>query len=77
MKICILPKCKNIKIGPVSIENFMRMPLNDLLGDIKVATLQRRVGKTFELDEIMEAHRTMKNNQAGEEIVVLTKGKRR
>jgi hypothetical protein len=55
----------------------MRMPLNDLLGDIKVATLQRRVGKTFELDEIMEAHRTMKNNQAGEEIVVLTKGKRR
>jgi NADPH:quinone reductase-like Zn-dependent oxidoreductase len=31
-----------------------------------------QVGKTFQLDEIVEAHRYMEENKAGGKIVVLT-----
>ncbi|MGR3344742.1 MAG: zinc-binding dehydrogenase, partial [Paracoccaceae bacterium] len=44
----------------------------ELLTDIKAGLLPLRIGKTFSLDEIVEAHRTMENNTAGGKIVVLT-----
>ena len=53
-------------------EDFMRTPLNDLAGQIEAGTLHIQVGKTFHLDEIVEAHRLMEENKAGGKIVVLT-----
>src|SRR6202453_3542713 len=53
-------------------EDFMRTPLNDLAKQIEAGTLQIQVGKTFHLDEIVEAHRLMGENKAGGKIVVLT-----
>jgi NADPH:quinone reductase-like Zn-dependent oxidoreductase len=53
-------------------EDFMRTPLDELAGQIAAGTLHVQVGKTFRLDEIVEAHRFMEENKAGGKIVVLT-----
>jgi NADPH:quinone reductase-like Zn-dependent oxidoreductase len=53
-------------------EDFMRMPLEDLVEQIAAGTLRVQIGKTFHLDEIVEAHRCMEENKAGGKIVVLT-----
>ena len=53
-------------------EDFMRMPLEDMVEQIAAGTLRVQIGKTFHLDEIVEAHRCMEENKAGGKIVVLT-----
>ena len=53
-------------------EDFMRTPLEELAKQIVAGTLPIQVGKTFPLDEIVEAHRCMEENKAGGKIVVLT-----
>jgi NADPH:quinone reductase-like Zn-dependent oxidoreductase len=53
-------------------EDFMAMPLEELVAQIGAETLRVQVGKTFRLDEIVEAHRCMEENRAGGKIVVLT-----
>jgi NADPH:quinone reductase-like Zn-dependent oxidoreductase len=53
-------------------DDFMRTPLNDLARQIEAGTLHIEAGKTFRLDEIVEAHRLMEENKAGGKIVVLT-----
>src|SRR5271163_3900385 len=53
-------------------EDFMRTPLEELVEQIAAGTLHVQVGKTFHLDEIVEAHRCMEENKAGGKIVVLT-----
>ena len=53
-------------------EDFMHTPLNDLAKQIEAGTLHIQVGKTFHMDEIVEAHRLMEENKAGGKIVVLT-----
>jgi NADPH:quinone reductase-like Zn-dependent oxidoreductase len=52
-------------------EDFMRTPIEDLVEQIAGGTLRVQVGKTFHLDEIVEAHRCMEENKAGGKIVVL------
>jgi NADPH:quinone reductase-like Zn-dependent oxidoreductase len=53
-------------------EDFMRTPLQDLVEKIAVGTLRVQVGRTFHLDEIVDAHRCMEENKAGGKIVVLS-----
>ena len=53
-------------------EDFMRTPLEDLTQQIAAGTLHVQMGKTFRLDEIVNAHRCMEQNQAGGKIVILT-----
>ena len=53
-------------------EDFMLTPLEELVEQIAAGTLHVQVGKTFHLDEIVEAHRCMEENKAGGKIVVLT-----
>jgi NADPH:quinone reductase-like Zn-dependent oxidoreductase len=53
-------------------EDFMAMPLEELVEQIAAGTLKVQVGRTFRLDEIVEAHRCMEENRAGGKIVVLT-----
>jgi NADPH:quinone reductase-like Zn-dependent oxidoreductase len=50
----------------------MSTPLQDMVEAIEAGTLPVTVGKTFKLEEIVEAHRTMEENKAGGKIVVLT-----
>jgi NADPH:quinone reductase-like Zn-dependent oxidoreductase len=53
------------------VDDFMRMPFDDLLGQVASGQLPVQVGKVFRLDEIVEAHRVMQENKAGGKIVVL------
>jgi NADPH:quinone reductase-like Zn-dependent oxidoreductase len=53
-------------------EDFMRMPLGELVEQIAARTLHIQLGRIFHLDEIVEAHRCMEENKAGGKIVVLT-----
>ena len=50
----------------------MRMPLEDLVEQIAAGGMHIQIGKTFQLNEIVEAHRCMEGNKAGEKNVVLT-----
>jgi NADPH:quinone reductase-like Zn-dependent oxidoreductase len=52
--------------------DFMRTPLNQLAQQVADGTLKIQVGRTFHLDQIVEAHRVMEENTAGGKIVVLT-----
>jgi NADPH:quinone reductase-like Zn-dependent oxidoreductase len=53
-------------------EDFMHMPLEDLVEQVAAGSLQVQVGRVFRLDEIVEAHRYMDENKAGGKIVMLT-----
>ena len=53
-------------------DDFMHMPLEDLVEQVAAGSLQVQVGRVFHLDEIVEAHRCMEENKAGGKIVVLT-----
>jgi NADPH:quinone reductase-like Zn-dependent oxidoreductase len=52
-------------------EDFMRTPLNQLAQEVADGTLKIQIGRTFHLDQIVEAHRVMEENTAGGKIVVL------
>ena len=51
--------------------DFMHMPLQELVDQVAAGALKVQVGKVFHLDEIVEAHRCMEENKAGGKIVVL------
>jgi len=53
-------------------EDFMRMPFQQLVEQVEAGTLHVQIGKTFQLDQIVEAHHSMEENKAGGKIVVLT-----
>jgi NADPH:quinone reductase-like Zn-dependent oxidoreductase len=46
-------------------EDFMLTPFEDLAKKIAAGILRVQIGKTFQLDEIVEAHRCMEENKAG------------
>ena len=53
-------------------EDFMRTPLQELAEQVEAGTLHVQIGKTFQLDQIVEAHRSMEDNRAGGKTVILT-----
>ncbi len=53
-------------------EDFMLTPLDELTQQIASGTLHVQIGRTFRLEQIVEAHRCMEENKAGGKIVVLT-----
>ena len=68
----VIPTAVYFTVYAGESEDFMRTPLNDLANQIEAGTLHIQVGKTFHLDEIVEAHHLMEENKAGGKIVVLT-----
>jgi NADPH:quinone reductase-like Zn-dependent oxidoreductase len=52
--------------------DFMAMPLQELVDEIANRTFPLKIGRVFELNEIVEAHRLMESNNAGGKIVALT-----
>jgi NADPH:quinone reductase-like Zn-dependent oxidoreductase len=68
----VIPTAVSLTTYAGESEDFMRMPLEDLVEQIAAGALRVQIGKTFHLDEIVEAHRCMEENKAGGKIVVLT-----
>ena len=52
-------------------KDFVRTPLEEMAKQVKEGKMKVQVGKTFVLDDIVEAHRTMEENKAGGKIVLL------
>ena len=52
-------------------DDFMSTPLEELAQQITAGTLKVQIGRVFEIDQIVEAHRLMEENKAGGKIVVL------
>jgi NADPH:quinone reductase-like Zn-dependent oxidoreductase len=67
-----IPTAVNLTTYDGGAEDFMLMPLQELVKQIAEGKLSVQIGKTFRLDEIVEAHRCMEENKAGGKIVVLT-----
>ncbi len=70
--MAVIPTAVSLTTYSGGVEDFMRTPLQDLVRDIELGALKPRIGKVFNFKEIVEAHRTMENNNAGGKIVVLT-----
>jgi NADPH:quinone reductase-like Zn-dependent oxidoreductase len=68
----VIPTAVGLTTYAGEIEDFMRTPLQDLLQQIASGDFPVQIGKVFHLDDIVEAHRTMEENEAGGKIVVLT-----
>jgi NADPH:quinone reductase-like Zn-dependent oxidoreductase len=68
----VIPTAVSLTSYSGGSQDFMRTPLQDLVGQVEAGTLNVHIGKVFRLDEIAEAHRCMDDNNAGGKIVVLT-----
>ena len=53
-------------------EDFHAMPLQEMVDQVGEGKLVVQIGKKFNIDEIVDAHRVMEENTAGGKIVVLT-----
>jgi NADPH:quinone reductase-like Zn-dependent oxidoreductase len=53
-------------------EDFMNTPLQSVVREVEAGRITPRIGRVFQLDDIVEAHRCMEDNAAGGKIVVLT-----
>ena len=67
-----IPTAVNLTTYSGGSEDFMQTPLNDLVRQAVDGTLKVKIGRTFKLDEIVEAHRCMEEDRAGGKIVVMT-----
>jgi NADPH:quinone reductase-like Zn-dependent oxidoreductase len=68
----VIPVAVSLTTYAGEADDFMNMPLEELVEQIAAGNLHVQVGKVFHLDEIVEAHRCMEENKAGGKIVVLT-----
>lgn len=66
-----IPTAVNLTTYSGGSEDFMRTPLQEFVELIEAGAFSPQIGRTFSLDEIVEAHRCMEENQAVGKIVVL------
>ena len=69
--MAFIPSKVGLTVYAGEVEDFMAMPLNDLLDQVAKGTLKPQIGEVFRLDEIVKAHELMESNKAGGKIVVL------
>jgi NADPH:quinone reductase-like Zn-dependent oxidoreductase len=67
-----IPSCANLTVYDGGVTEFMEMPLNKMLRQIEQGVMAATIGKTYRLDDIVEASRIQEENSAGGKIVVLT-----
>lgn len=67
----VIPSTVSLTTYDGGPQEFMMMPLEEMVEQIARGALRVQVGKVFQLDDIVEAHRTMEENKAGGKIVVL------
>ncbi len=52
--------------------DFIDTPLQTVVNEVEAGLITPKIGRVFQLDDIVEAHRCMEDNAAGGKIVVLT-----
>lgn len=68
----VIPTGVSLTTYSGGVDDFMAMPFQSLIEQVESGVLPVRIGKVFQIDDIVEAHRLMESNQAGGKIVVLT-----
>jgi NADPH:quinone reductase-like Zn-dependent oxidoreductase len=68
----LIPTGRSLTTYSGDVEDFMAMPLQELVDQVEAGTLPIVVGRVFEFDAIVEAHRVMESNSARGKLVVLT-----
>lgn len=70
--MAVIPITVCLTVYGGSEKDFIKTPFADLLDKIGKERMSKLVGKTFKVDDIVEAHRCMEESRAGGKIVVLT-----
>ncbi len=67
-----IPSTVNLTTYSGGSQDFMDTPLQTVVNEVEAGRMTPRIGRVFQLDDIVEAHRCMEDNAAGGKIVVLT-----
>lgn len=67
-----IPTAVNLTTYSGGSEDFISTPLQHVVDAVQAGTFTPPIGKTYVIDEIVEAHRAMETNSAGGKIVVTT-----
>lgn len=67
-----IPPTVNLTTYSGGSQDFINTPLQTVVHEVEAGRMSIRIGREFNIDDIVEAHRVMETNQAGGKIVVLT-----
>jgi len=67
-----IPSTVNLTTYSGDSQDFMATPLQTVVNEVEEGRMTPKIGRVFQLDDIVEAHRCMEENAAGGKIVVLT-----
>jgi NADPH:quinone reductase-like Zn-dependent oxidoreductase len=67
-----IPTAVNLTTYSGGTEDFLGTPLQEVINAVAAGVFIPPIGKTFVMDDIVEAHRAMEANSAGGKIVVTT-----
>lgn len=67
-----IPPTVNLTTYSGGSQDFIDTPLQTVVHEFEAGRMSIKIGRVFNIDEIVEAHRVMEQNQAGGKIVVLT-----
>ena len=67
-----IPSTVNLTTYSGGSQDFIDTPLQTVVNEVEAGRMTPRIGRVFQLQDIVEAHRCMEDNAAGGKIVVLT-----
>ena len=68
----VIPTGVSLTTYSGDVQDFLAMPLQELLDQVADGVLPVGIGRVFGLDDIVEAHRTMESNTARGKLVIVT-----
>ena len=71
-----IPPTVNLTTYSGGSRDFIESPLQMVVNEVERNRMTPKIGRVFQLDDIVEAHRCLEDNAAGGKIVVLTGGKK-
>jgi NADPH:quinone reductase-like Zn-dependent oxidoreductase len=67
-----IPTAVNLTTYAGGAEDFISTPLRQVVDAVEAGTFDPPIGKTYSIDEIVDAHQAMEDNTAGGKVVVTT-----
>ena len=67
-----IPSTVNLTTYSGGAQDFMDTPLQTVVNEMETGRVTIRIGRVYQLDDIVEAHRCMEDNAAAGKIVILT-----
>ena len=67
-----IPSTVNLTTYSGGSQDFIDTPLQTVVNEVQAGRMTVKIGRVFQLDNIVAAHRCMEDNEASGKIVVLT-----